>query len=237
MTSINNSYGNSNSYSSSDNTATKPVAPSQTSFIWGDPHINEPDGGSYSITATGKYELLKDTGVNITADFGLLSPTGKPTVIRDADLVVDGKTIHVDANGKTTVDGVELKDNTFTAWGKGDQISKMRNGVISVHTAEYDILLNSQATATDAKNKFLNISVTSGSQGVQVDGTAPTGLLGETFDADTTKQTAPKQSMDQYLTNPTTPNPNSNPDPNSLNAMMMQFLQLLLTMMMSLFKQ
>ncbi len=215
----------------------QPVAPSQTAFIWGDPHINEPDGGSYEIKGTGKFDLLKDTGLSLTADFGLLKSTGNASVMRNADLEVDGKKIHVGADGKTTLDGVELNNNTFTSWGNGDQISKMSNGIISIHTGEYDILLDSQSTTDDAKNKYLIISVTSGEKGVQADGKAPTGLLGETFDADSTQQTAPKQSIDQYRSDRPAPKPNPIPASDSLNALMMQFMQLLLTLMMSLFKQ
>jgi hypothetical protein len=212
---------------------TPPVAKNETSFIWGDPHINDPDGGTYQISASGKFNLLQDTGVDIKGDFGVWQPKSTATVMRDVDLTIDGKKIHIDANGKTTMDGNELKDQTFTSWGNGDQISKLRNGIVSIHTAEYDILIGSEATKGNAQNKFLNLSVTTGEKGVSADGKAPTGLLGETFDADTTKQTQAKQNIENYRSTNTPPVPTPSQDP--FQAIIKLFQQLL-NMMMQLFQ-
>lgn len=174
------------------------IAANETAFLWGDPHIVGADGDKYDILTEGKFNLLEDEDISFAGNFGKFKPKGKATVMRAADLMVDGKKILVDANGKATVDGKVLKDQTYVSWGDDSQVSKLRNGNVVIHTGEYDILIASEAAKADPKNRFLNVSVSTGENGVNADGTAPTGLLGETFDADSIKQTKPQFNINEY---------------------------------------
>lgn len=189
-----------------------PVAANEWAFVWGDPHLREADGGKFDVQQEGKFNILQDKGISFTADFqkqpakpGVeIDPKNdkRPTVTKSADLVIDGKKVHIDASGKTTVDGKELKNFDPVALGPNSSIARTVDGSILIQTGEYTILFDSVGNGNR-----LDFAIKTGIDGVAADGVNPTGLLGETFDADSTALTKPKNSIDSYLANASDPKP------------------------------
>ncbi|WP_303674570.1 hypothetical protein [Vampirovibrio chlorellavorus] len=191
-----------------------PIAANEWAFVWGDPHFREADGGRFDVQKEGKFNILKDKGISFTADFQkvpakageIIDPKNdkRPTVTKSADLVIDGKKIHIDASGKTTVDGKELKNFDPVTLGPNSSIAKTIDGSTLIQTGEYTILFESVG-----KGQRLDFAVKSGGNGVGADGVNPSGLLGETFDADNIRLTKPKKNIDAYQI---TSNPPPAPD-------------------------
>lgn len=191
-----------------------PIAANEWAFVWGDPHFREADGGRFDVQNEGKFNILKDKNISFTADFQkvpakageIINPQNdkRPTVTKSADLVIDGKKIHIDATGKTTVNGKELKNFDPVTLGPNSSIAKTIDGSTLIQTGEYTILFESAG-----KGQRLDFAVKSGSDGVAADGVNPSGLLGETFDPDNIRLTKPKKNIDAYRINP---NPAPAPD-------------------------
>ncbi len=214
-----------------------PVAANEWAFVWGDPHFREADGGKFDVQKEGKFNILKDKGIAFTADFQkrpakpgeTIDPKNdkRPTITKSADLVIDGKKIHIDASGKTTVDGKELKNFDPVSLGPNSSIAKTVDGSTLIQTGEYTILFDSVGNG-----QRLDFAVKSGSDGVAADGVNPTGLLGETFDSDNIRLTKPKNNIDSYLVG-NKPNPTPAPD---VDSELQKLLQQLLALIKQLFQ-
>jgi hypothetical protein len=213
-----------------------PIAANEWAFVWGDPHFREADGGRFDVQKEGKFNILKDKGISFTADFQkvaarpgqTIDPKNdkRPTVTKSADLVIDGKKIHIDAKGKTTVNGKELKNFDPVTLGPDSSIAKTIDGSILIQTGEYTILFDSVGNGNR-----LDFAVKSGSDGVSADGVNPSGLLGETFDSDNIRLTKPKNSIDSYLVNKPKPGPDKPP---SVESELQKLLQQIITMIQQL---
>jgi hypothetical protein len=179
---------------------TQLVAPNETARIWGDPHVEDADGGKYDFQEKGVYNLLSDKGVMLNADFEGNKDDG-PTYATQAGLVVAGHKVIIQKDGTAIVhDGengedVTLQDGQTRQLSDGSYITKKGNDV-TVGTTEYKMEF---ATNQEHDNqKFMDIKISTKDGGVGLDGKNPTGLLGETFDAGTNQLTKPKQDPESY---------------------------------------
>lgn len=199
------------------------MAANQHARIWGDPHVEDADGGKYDFMEDGLYNILKDK--DITLNTKMEHGANNATVNTEAGLTLGGRTVHVKADGTVNIgftnpaikaanlslqDGQTLTlDGNYTLSRAGDKIT--------VNTPEYKILIDTNKPF--GAMKYLDIDVWSKAGGVMSDGTAPSGLLGETFDADNTPVTKPKNNVDAYKQdslfqlNNTTPTPIPTPTP------------------------
>jgi hypothetical protein len=165
----------------------KVVATNQKSRIWGDPHIEEADGGKYDFNATGTYNVLtdKDLALNTLK----VSGPGITSIIKEAGLTVGSNKIGVKADGAVTLDGKAMTAGQSATLANGSKISY--DGTrLNVNTPEYNIRFTTKESYQGFT--YMNIDVESKADGVAKDGVLPTGLLGETYDEDSVQQTATK---------------------------------------------
>jgi hypothetical protein len=139
--------------------------------------------------------MLKDK--NIALDSKMVAGPGNTTVKTEAQLQVGTDTLFVDANGKVLVNGRTLGANEAVTLKNGSKLTQSNNGgTVTVNTPEYNVTFTTKQSFQGFT--FMDIDVHSKAQGVLADGVAPTGILGETFDADSLKQTSTKLGVDSY---------------------------------------
>jgi hypothetical protein len=180
-----------------------PVAVNEHARLWGDPHVNDADGGAYLFPQAGIYNVLQDKGLTVNAQTNKMASDPSATVMSEAGATVGSRTVHVTADGTTTVGYADpanssttiLQDGQTMALDDGSSITKTGNN-ISLTTPEYNLQFSTMQQYNGSN--FLDIDAWSKGQGVQADGVAPSGLLGETFDADNIPQTAPKLDSSAY---------------------------------------
>lgn len=167
-----------------------PIAANETAGWWGDPHFFDADGVNKGEGATDwdfqgiageTYNMISDTNFRMDATFQASGGQGK-TVVGSTAITINGPTgdshIVFDAktaptfNGETMVVGqsYETEDGKAAIYD---------GSILSVKTAEGYLV------KIEDKGNYLNGSVTSDGNGVSSDDYDPTGLLGQTFDADT----------------------------------------------------
>ncbi|OHB59177.1 MAG: hypothetical protein A2Y12_07245 [Planctomycetes bacterium GWF2_42_9] len=182
------------------------VSANKMARVWGDPHVEGANGKKFDFQDEGIYNLLDDKNVNINCktgkwkdnttvvkDVGIMAgdqyvkisvpdPTGQVTgfkMLGGANIeyrnFVSGPTVSV--NGKD----VQLKDGETMDMPNGIKIKRAGNNY-EVKGAEYDL------TVEYDKGGYLNLNANSSAAGVLADGVAPTGILGETFDPNNTKE-------------------------------------------------
>ena len=176
-----------------------PVAPSEHSRFIGDPHVHDSDNTNYGFMESGTYNLLSDSGLNINVHTTDGGSNGQYSLTDQVGIVAGSSKIQVNADGTTSVTGADGVANTLTdgqtiALDNGS-ISRAGN-LITLNTPEY------QTTFTTGQQMngttFIDTDVYSNASGVEADGTAPSGIVGETFDADTEPQTGLKQALPTY---------------------------------------
>jgi hypothetical protein len=123
----------------------------------------------------------------------------------EAGLTLGSQTVHLKAASGEVLLG-SSNSTTTTALQNGQTVtldnggSITRNGaIVTVQSPEYKIQFDLDEVYKGFK--YLNIDVWSKAGGVMTDGVAPTGLLGETFDADNVAQTKPKLTAADYKQN------------------------------------
>jgi hypothetical protein len=177
------------------------VAANQTAKIWGDPHIDAANGGSYDFQQSGIFSLLQDQGISLNAQ---MTKTNDVSLDTEAGMTVGDRTLHFTADGKVDIayadpsnqaPPVNLKDGETLDLGKGSFITRSGDSY-TVESPEYKVQVDSNKEYNGTH--YMDMQVATKGQGVLADGTAPSGLLGETFSADTTKQTAPLKDASAY---------------------------------------
>lgn len=162
-----------------------PVAANEEGRIEGDPHFYGADGGAYDIQGEpGKiYNLLDDTGLELRGRFDSWGGNGA-TVVGETGLTVgegmNSDNINFRKDGTAQINGQLMEEGQEYELADGGT-AKLENGELTVITAEgYTI---KQTTHTGDQGNYINMSVSSGENGVD-GGQMPGGLLGQTFDAD-----------------------------------------------------
>jgi hypothetical protein len=185
------------------------VAANERATLWGDPHVETADrakqpgqwyGISYDIQEAGIFHVLKDSNLNINARFE--KGPNNATLTKEAGVTVGGCKIGYTSAGVLTIDGkVTPTDKPITLPNGTTITPTTRNAMgyaaidIKNPSAEFDITLeHGEWSNTD----YMNIVCNSKSNGVMKDGQAPTGILGETFDADAVEEKATKNPLETY---------------------------------------
>ncbi len=183
-------------------TPTPPVAANEHARSWGDPHIEDADGGKYNFHHPGIFNIVKDKDVQLNAK--ITASANNTAVNTEAGVTVGGRTVYVTADGTTKVGykdpnivnaDVTLADGQTVLLDDGGSVSRAGNKV-TVQTTEYKMQFDTNKDFNGTK--YMDIDVWSKAGGVMTDGVAPSGILGETFDADSDQVTAPKQDLDSY---------------------------------------
>jgi hypothetical protein len=179
------------------------VSPSEHARLWGDPHINDADGGEYHFQESGIFSALEDKDLKVNVKTEKLAQDPSATVTTLAGVQVGSRTVQVKADGSVTLGYAAANNNTTAtlqngqtvALDTGSSITKQGN-IITLTTPEYKIQFSTNEQYKGST--YLNTDVWSTAKGVQADGVAPGGLLGETFDPDSTPQTGTKQNSAAY---------------------------------------
>ena len=199
------------------------LAPNQKAAMWGAGNIGGADKGHYTFKESGTFNLLQDNDVALNARVD--GPAGSDKkYIKDVGVTVAGQQVEIRSDGSVVINGEDqdLSDGKPVILGNGSTITEKGNQV-AVTSPEYKMTFNTNLH--DAKNKnaeYISVKVDSGANGVNTDGVAPTGLLGETFDGATKPQTGSALDSSGYqrpnifaMPNPTF-DPGCNlPDPES----------------------
>ncbi|HEY9745673.1 MAG TPA: DUF1521 domain-containing protein [Oculatellaceae cyanobacterium] len=181
-----------------------PVAANEHARIWGDPHIEEADSGKYDFNEVGLFNVLKDKGIALNAK--TVQGPGKTTIISEAGLTIGGRTVLVGTDGKVTIGyadssitspPVTLKDGQTVMLDNGYSITR-KGAIVTVDSTGGEYKIQFDTDESYKGFKYIDIDVWSKAGGVLSDGVAPTGLLGETFDEDSIKQTKTKNSVNSY---------------------------------------
>jgi hypothetical protein len=181
-----------------------PEAPGEHARMWGDPHLNGADGESYDVQAKGITNILSDHGIEMNAN--TVGKQGGPGWHNEIGLTLRDNTVNVKADGTVTIGH---KDGTSTALADGQTVMlddynaiKKEGNLVTVLSQEYKLQFTTQQKSKmkDAPKgmQFINTDLWSKDMGVKSDGTDPSGLLGETFDADKIKQKKPKFDISTY---------------------------------------
>jgi ribosome-associated protein YbcJ (S4-like RNA binding protein) len=182
-----------------------PVAPNEAASIWGDPHVKVADNKSanlrlvdYDIQDQGTYNILQDKGITLNATFQKQDQAHQVSVTKEAGLTLGSEKLLIKSDGNVTIDGAALTTGQSKTLKDGSVVSYVGNN-LKVKTAtagEYD--LNFDLKQQWGGSDYMNVDVMSRSQGVAADGVLPSGILGETFDADNIIETAAKQPIASY---------------------------------------
>ena len=164
--------------------------------------MEDADGGKYDFMEVGLYNILKDK--DITLNTKMERGANNATVNTEAGLTLGDRTVHVKADGTVMIGytdpaikaaPVSLADGQTLTLAPNRTITRAGNK-ITAHTGEYKVLIDTQLKF--GAMQYLDIDIWSKAGGVLSDSVAPTGLLGETFDADNTPQAKPKQDVNAY---------------------------------------
>ncbi|MEM0951517.1 MAG: hypothetical protein AAGI66_05160 [Cyanobacteria bacterium P01_H01_bin.74] len=173
-----------------------PVAADEQARIWGDPHVVGADGGKYDFQETGTYSILKDADIEVNTEMTSIGTNKKGkavTVNTKAGITVENNGITVNADGETVVQNFTTNQSQTLAnddsldLGNGNSISKT-DKIVTIDSSEYTVQVASEEVRSQNNKNRLDVDIWSKEAGVLADGVAPTGILGETFDADSKKQ-------------------------------------------------
>lgn len=163
------------------------VAAGKEARIWGDPHVEEADGGRFDFQGeAGKiYNLLNDSGVQINARFQSYSEG--TTTIGEIGAIVSGPggtsiiRINSHEDPPVRVDGRPLVPGESVRLADGGSLALSADGrTITFSTREgYQ---NTVTVQGEGPNAYLDYSVRSSGDGVTTDGRMPGGVVGHTFD-------------------------------------------------------
>lgn len=169
------------------------LAANQEATVTGDPHVKEADGGLFDFQGEpGKsYNLINDRGLILNAQFQMYNGNPKLTTMKEIGGMVAGPSgssfirINAQEQPPLKVNGIALQAGQTQRLADGGSIALSADGkIVTFSTAEgYQNTVTVQGSGTNA---YLDYSLRSGAQGVGADGLMPGGLVGHTFDADTT---------------------------------------------------
>lgn len=162
------------------------IANNQDARIWGDPHIEDADGGKFDFQGqVGQtYNLFNDSGLNINGEFVGCSNPGK-TVIGKMGFKVGSDEIVFQARPDTKVfhNGKEVKGPSQTKLADGSFLV-VTGGTPKITLSSKEGYRVSASAVNPGTNGEIDMTIHSGANGVFTDGRMPGGILGETFDAD-----------------------------------------------------
>lgn len=190
-------------------TKQKPVAANEYGYLTGDPHLRGGDGELYDVhgEANKIYSVLKDKNLDYNAKYGSINNMSNNGVVESGITVKsskstnkitfnkDGKAVlSTTTNGKTTETVIE-KGKTYKladggnvkfgqAYGGGADGKSMEERLITTTGEGYII------TQVARQWGYIDSNVQTPKAGVNADKTLPTGLLGDTFDADSKARVA-----------------------------------------------
>ena len=180
----------------SDGSLNQNVAANETARFWGDPHFEGGDGGSFDVQGEPNktFNILTDKGLQF---HGLFIP-GKPpgvTVVGQTSLRVDkdgaaNAILFEPRNSVATIDGTSITAKGAQTVDGGEVHMEGKNVVLTTgegYRIEQEFMKGS-ASWPD----YINANIKTGSKGVSGDGVLPTGLLGQTFDADSDQRNGKK---------------------------------------------
>ena len=180
------------------------VAANQHARIWEDPHIDDADGGKYDFNQRGLFNVLKDKGITLNAK--TVAGPANATYISESGLTIGGRTVLIQTGGRVTIGytdpnvttpPITLGNNQTVMLDNGYSITRKGTSItVDTTTGEYRIKFDTGRSWQGTN--FMDIDIWSKSGGVLSDGVAPSGLLGETFDADNQRQRSTKNSVDSY---------------------------------------
>jgi hypothetical protein len=158
------------------------IAAGEKGRVWGDPHFVGGDGGKFDVQGeAGKtYNLLSDSGVTLYGQFHRWKQDGL-TVVGKTELTTwsaEGMS-RVVMHAKSDVymvDSQNLDDGRSIVMKDGGTTTRKGRELITMTREGYKI------TQSD-KGGYINADVETGKKGVY-NGRMPTGLIGQTFDAD-----------------------------------------------------
>ena len=184
-----------------------PIAANETAEAWGDPHMEGADGDKFDVMGVpgGIYNLFTDSEVMLNGKFEAIGNNGA-TVIGETGLTLGSGnqksyiTVSTRPKGQVTLNGVVLAPGSEQTLPDGSTIKVSKDGkTVTIHTPEYTL---TQKIVKEGSDGELRVTIKSGAQGVNADGIMPSGLLGETFDADKIAKTSTDKNGAGALNHP-----------------------------------
>lgn len=186
-----------------------PVAGSEYGYLTGDPHLRGGDGELYDIMPLPGtiYSVLKDKNLNYNAKMDTINDWGACGVTESA-ITVSGRnsksvvtfnkdgvaTLTTKIKGKTTSQAIE-KGQTYTlADGGTVKFDQALGGGTDGNSLEERLIITTKEgyiiTQAAREKGYIDSNVETPAKGVKTDGVMPSGILGDTFDKDSTQRTA-----------------------------------------------
>jgi len=187
----------------------KPIAANEIGMVRGDPHYSGADGGKWDFHGQhlAMFNLLNDTNLNVNTQYlakGSKVYLGNTRVVIDnvagkeylVQLSVDGS---AQVNGRALRSGEDMKlangtriyfkrnpnDNELTILPSRADGNRTTSGVLKIWTAEGYYIELAGFNAYGRFPNHVDMAVRSGAKGVDT-GRMPSGVLGQSFDADNT---------------------------------------------------
>lgn len=170
-----------------------PIAANETGRLWGDPHIKGGDTAgdwSYTIDEVGLFNVLKDTNVDVRTEF--VKAADGSTRTNQAAFTLGTDTLLAARGGQFFLNGQPLPAKGEIPLSNGGKLYKDGDylGIQTGNNIEYNFELVANAQDIDIHSYTKAVGVGNGF--------LPYGLIGETFDADSTPVTAPKRPVNDY---------------------------------------
>lgn len=170
------------------------VAANQRALMSGDGRIQEADGGQYKFQSRGTYSLLKDSGIDLRGNFEY-SENKNRLMLDEAGLTLGNQTLEIRGDGTVLLSNgngsyQQIQDGQSQSLGSGTELNRQGNK-LKVQTSEYAVTFDMNQGGQNA----MNISIATNAKGVNGDNVMPTGLLGETFDADNRPQSSARNQL------------------------------------------
>jgi len=181
-----------------------PVAPCEWGSVTGDPHFRGGDGESYNIYADGGtvFSIVKDKNFDYNAKFNYWGNNGVSESSVRVKNATGNKTsiVYFKANGTATLVNINNGVKTETTIQQGQTYNLADGGTVkfgsikvnpSSSTTETRLIVTSSEGYTLSQKAYgshINSTFETSSKGTESDGVATSGLLGDTFDPDSTKR-------------------------------------------------
>ena len=153
----------------------------ETARLWGDPHLVGADGGKYGVQELGYHNIVTDGNFKVIGNF---APTRK-----DKSFMAESGVVFGNNRLKITPDGNIVYNNAEQQWGENNQMTLDGFGTLRRKGKNIDFSANGYNLAYELKKDHLDLDISRDVAGIMAGREdSPTGLLGETFDADSDKQ-------------------------------------------------
>ncbi|WP_373531626.1 hypothetical protein [Vampirovibrio sp.] len=146
--------------------------------------------------------MLHDKGIHLKSK--ITAGANKMAYNTEVGLIVGGRTVQVKPDGSVQIgykdpniagaDITRLNEGQTVMLDDGASVTRTKGNIV-VQTQEYKM----QFTPMKGRMSYLDIDVWSKAGGVLTDGVAPTGMLGELFDADDKPETKLKKPVNTYV--------------------------------------